>query len=173
MSRILFIAVLALCTAPLGAQSAKPAPAHIIELSAGPHRISAELAADNATRQRGLMHRKTLAENHGMLFVFDSAKPQCMWMRNTELALSVAFIADDGRIVNIERMQPHTDDLHCSAEPVRYALEMRQGWFSKHKLSPGAVINGIASAHSRVRTTMAPQKMTSMALEKMRRLMNT
>lgn len=130
--------------------TAQPTPATkraVITLTAGLHVITAELAQNDATRQQGLMHRTALAPNHGMLFVFEHAQQQCMWMRNTLIALSVAFIADDGRIVNIEAMQPETQDLHCSNEPVRHALEMPQGWFAKRQIAPGALIKGLPQAH--------------------------
>ena len=89
------------------------------------------------------MFRKELAPNHGMLFVFDQANVQCFWMRNTVLPLSVAFIQDDGIISNIEDMQPLTDTSHCSSAPVRYVLEMEQGWFAKRGLQAGKKITGL------------------------------
>ena len=118
-------------------------PQPTLKLSVGLNLISAEVAKDNATRQIGLMHRKTLAPGHGMLFIFEFRATQCMWMRNTLIPLSVAFIGDDGRIVNVEDMQPKTEDSHCSAVPVRYALEMPQGWFAQRKLGAGSLIKGI------------------------------
>ncbi len=126
-----------------GAQNAAQPTLPTTQLSVGLNLITAEVAKDNASRQVGLMHRKALASNHGMLFVFDFRTTQCMWMRNTLIALSVAFIGDDGRIVNIEDMQPKTEDSHCSAAPVRYALEMPQGWFAQRKLGAGSLIKGI------------------------------
>ncbi|MCS7100122.1 MAG: DUF192 domain-containing protein, partial [Burkholderiaceae bacterium] len=107
------------------------------------HLITAELADTDATRTRGLMFREHLPPNQGMLFVFDSKAPHCMWMRNTPIPLSVAFIDDDGRVVNIEDMAPHTETLHCARAPVRYALEMNRGWFASRGIRPGAVIGGI------------------------------
>jgi uncharacterized protein len=124
---------------PALAQSAGPT----VRLNAGVHLITAELAADDPLRMRGLMFRQSLAPNHGMLFVFDAKSVQCMWMRNTLIPLSVAFLDDDGRIVNIEDMQPQTEDSHCARAPVRYALEMTQGWFAQRGFKAGAVINGI------------------------------
>jgi uncharacterized membrane protein (UPF0127 family) len=124
---------------------AQPA-ARTVKLSAGVHLITAELAADDPMRMRGLMFRQSLAPNHGMLFIFDAKMVQCMWMRNTLIPLSVAFIDDQGRIVNIEDMQPQTEDSHCARAPVRYALEMTQGWFAQRGLKTGAVISGIAPA---------------------------
>lgn len=113
------------------------------QLSAGIHVIQAEVANTDETRQRGLMFRKRLDGNDGMLFVFERPDKQCFWMHNTPLPLSIAFIADDGTIVNIEDMAPQTDDTHCSRKPVRYALEMAQGWFADHGISTGKKIDGL------------------------------
>jgi uncharacterized membrane protein (UPF0127 family) len=112
-------------------------------LSAGMHRIQAEVAATDSTRSRGLMFRKELAPNHGMLFVFEQASVQCFWMRNTLLPLSIAFILDDGTITNIADMAPMTETSHCSTAPVRYTLEMEQGWFAKRGITAGKKITGI------------------------------
>ncbi len=112
-------------------------------LAAGMHRIQAEVAATDATRSRGLMYRKELAPNHGMLFVFEQANVQCFWMRNTLLPLSIAFILDDGTITNIADMAPMTENSHCSTAPVRYTLEMEQGWFAKRGITAGKKITGI------------------------------
>jgi uncharacterized membrane protein (UPF0127 family) len=114
------------------------------KLSAGIHLITAEVAANDPARARGLMFRESLAPNHGMLFVFDAKTVQCMWMRNTLIPLSVAFIEDDGSIVNIEDMKPHDEiTRHCSSKPVRFALEMDQGWFAKRGLKPGTRLSGL------------------------------
>lgn len=112
------------------------------ELGAGMHRITAEVAADHASRATGLMFRRSLAPNHGMLFVFQEKTPQCFWMRNTLIALSIAFLDDDGRIVNIEDMAPQTENSHCSKEPVRFALEMEQGWFARRGVAAGDRLTG-------------------------------
>ena len=88
------------------------------------------------------MFRKSLAPNHGMLFVFQDKSPQCFWMRNTYVALSIAFLDDDGRIVNIEDMAPLTETSHCSREPVRFALEMEQGWFARRGVNAGDRLGG-------------------------------
>jgi uncharacterized protein len=79
----------------------------------------------------------------GMLFVLDRLGVQCFWMRNTLIPLSIAFLRDDGTIVNIEQMQPLKDDRHCSTEPVRFALEVNQGWFAKRNISPGMTVRGL------------------------------
>jgi uncharacterized protein len=113
-----------------------------VTLTAGMHNIVAEVARTPMQRQIGMMMRTTMAPHEGMLFVFDEASPQCFWMRNTPLPLSIAFISDDGTIVNVAEMPPKSDDTHCSDKPVRYALEMNQGWFSKRGLKAGAKLRG-------------------------------
>lgn len=124
--------------------SAQPLPPQpTIKLSAGIHVITAEVVADRETTVRGLMFRERLAPNHGMLFLYPEKSTLCMWMRNTLIPLSVAFIDDDGTIVNIEDMAPRTDDHHCAKRPVRYALEMERGWFAKRGLAAGAKIAGL------------------------------
>ena len=115
----------------------------VIPLSAGIHLIRAEVAATPSERERGLMHRPQMGPNQGMVFLFDRPAAQCMWMKNTLIPLSVAFIADDGRILNIEDMAPHTEDNHCAAKPARYALEMNRGWFARHGISAGMKISGL------------------------------
>lgn len=142
MSR--FVAGLALLFTCAGAALAQSS-ANMVRLTAGVHLITAEVAADDPMRMRGLMFRESLPPNRGMLFVFEGKSIQCMWMRNTLIPLSVAFIDDDGRIVNIEEMRPQTDESHCAKAPVRYALEMTQGWFAQRGLKPGALIGGIAT----------------------------
>ncbi len=119
------------------------------KLAAGIHLITAEVASTDPTRTRGLMFRERLAPNHGMLFIFDSKSVHCMWMRNTLIPLSVAFIADDGSVINIEDMQPHDESSHCAAKPVRYALEMDKGWFAQRGLKAGTKISGLPIAATR------------------------
>ena len=118
----------------------------VIPLTAGIHVIRAEVALAPDERSKGLMFRKTLGPNQGMVFLFDQPAVQCMWMRNTLIPLSVAFIADDGRILNVEEMAPQTEDNHCAAKPARYALEMNKGWFAKHGIVAGAKISGLPRA---------------------------
>lgn len=117
-----------------------------IELTAGFHRIEAEVAHTPETRARGLMHRREMAPQRGMLFVFTHDERHCMWMRNTFLPLAVAFMDESGRITNIEEMQPRTEVNHCAARPARYALEMNAGWFARRGIKPGDVIGGIGRA---------------------------
>ncbi|MDM4765737.1 DUF192 domain-containing protein [Pelomonas sp. SE-A7] len=113
-----------------------------IQLGAGMHLIQAEVAQTDEQRAIGLMHRPSMPANNGMLFIFDQPQPQCFWMKNTLLPLSIAFIADDGTVVNIEEMKPQTLDSHCSLKPVRYALEMNTGWFAKKGIKPGSKLRG-------------------------------
>jgi hypothetical protein len=132
--------VVASCSPRASRCSARRLPA--IDLTAGMHVIRAEVASTLLQQQIGLMHRRTLGANEGMLFVYDSAAPRCFWMRNTLLPLSIAFVDDDGTIVNIADMQPLNDQSHCSARPVRFALEMNQGWFAKRGIGPGFRLRG-------------------------------
>lgn len=127
------------------APSALAAMGHL-ELTAGFHRIEAEVAYTDPDRQQGLMQRTGLGPNQGMLFVFPVAARHCMWMRNTLIPLSVAFLDDKGRIINIRDMQPRTETSHCADQEARYALEMRQGWFAERGLKAGLPIGGIDRA---------------------------
>lgn len=77
-----------------------------------------------------------------MLFVFEQPAGQCFWMKNTLLPLTAAFVADDGTIVNLVDMKPQTLDSHCSVRPVRFVLEMNQGWFAKRGIQAGARLSG-------------------------------
>ncbi len=133
------------CVAMLGASAVATAqpPLPTTALSIGEHRITAEVAATPEQRSAGLMHRFSLKPDHGMLFVFDRAEPQGFWMKNTYIPLSIAFIGADGRIVNIEDMQPLSEATHWSKGPVLHALEMRRGWFAERGIGPGATVRGI------------------------------
>ena len=129
---------------PAAAQSAGGAPQRLptTTLHAGMFNIQAQIARSPSERQIGLMYRTSMAPHEGMLFVFEQAEPQCFWMRNTLIPLSIAFLADDGSIVNVAEMAPQSDASHCSDKPVRYALEMNQGWFAKRGVKPGTRIGG-------------------------------
>jgi uncharacterized membrane protein (UPF0127 family) len=124
--------------------AAEPLPR--MDLSAGIHRIDAEVAYTQSTRMQGLMNRDKMLDQQGMLFVFPEKARHCMWMRNTLLPLSVAFLDDAGRILNIEDMQPQTENNHCAAKPARFALEMNLGWFKRKGIAEGAAILGIDRA---------------------------
>lgn len=115
----------------------------VVSLTAGIHVIKAEVAARDEERQQGLMFREKMAANEGMVFVFEAPAGVCMWMKNTLLPLSVAFIDENGKIINIEDMKPQTTESHCAKKLVRYALEMNQGWFKQKNIKPGSVIEGL------------------------------
>lgn len=127
-----------------GACSAQAFPQ--IELNFGMHRIEAEVANTLGQRAQGLMQRRFMPEQHGMLFVFPDANLHCMWMKNTLIPLSVAFVDEQGKIINVEQMQPHTENNHCAARPAKYALEMNLGWFERRGAGAGARLNGIENA---------------------------
>jgi uncharacterized membrane protein (UPF0127 family) len=133
-----FLLPLLFLVAPAAAQELS-----VVELRAGMHLIRAEVAADYSTRGRGLMFRKSLAPNGGMLFIFDAAAIHCMWMKNTYVPLSVAFLDAQGVIINIADMQPHSEQSHCAARPAVYALEMTQGWFAERGVKAGTKLGGL------------------------------
>lgn len=114
----------------------------VIQLSAGVYRINTQVASQPLEQQIGLMWRETMPENEGMLFVFERAGKQCFWMKNTLLPLSAAFIDEDGTIVNIADMTPLSTDSHCSDKPVRFVLEVHQGWFEKRGITEGKRVRG-------------------------------
>ena len=143
MKPIRTLACLLLAAFSLGTASAQvPQDLPTIKLGAGIHNIRAQVAQTDEQRTTGLMHRPTMPHNDGMLFVFPVATQQCFWMKNTLLPLSAAFIADDGTVVNIEDMKPQTLDSHCSKKPVRFVLEMNQGWFAKRGIKAGSRLRG-------------------------------
>jgi uncharacterized membrane protein (UPF0127 family) len=113
-----------------------------VRLGAGMHQIDAQVATTPEERATGLMFRQKMPQPEGMLFVFEQPTQQCFWMKNTLLPLSVAFVADDGRIVNIDEMAPQTLDSHCCTEPVRYVLEMNKGWFARMGIKAGQKLSG-------------------------------
>ena len=113
-----------------------------VKLSAGMHQIDAQVALTPEQREIGLMFRKEMPQHEGMLFVFERPSVQCFWMMNTLLPLTAAFVADDGTIVTLADMKPMTTDSHCSDKPVRFVLEMNQGWFAKKGLKAGYKLAG-------------------------------
>ncbi len=137
-----FIVVAVVLAGQAGAQQAPQLDLQRVTLTAGMYRIDAQLAVTPQQREIGLMFRKEMPQAEGMLFIFDQPATQCFWMKNTILPLTAAFVADDGRIVNLADMQPQTEDSHCSAEPVRYVLEMNQGWFARKGFKKGTVLGG-------------------------------
>jgi uncharacterized membrane protein (UPF0127 family) len=126
-----------------GSAWAQQPPLPTTKLNAGIHVIQAEIAATMTARSQGLMQRKSMPQGAGMVFLFEEAATHCMWMKNTLIPLSVAFIDERGDIVNIADMQPLDETTHCANRPVRYALEMNQGWFKKRGISPGMPIKGL------------------------------
>lgn len=118
----------------------------VATLNAGIHVIRAEVANTFETQARGLMFRKALGPNQGMIFIFPDESAHCMWMKNTLIPLSVAFIDAKGQIINIAEMQPHSEKSHCASRPARYALEMTKGWFAAKGVLPGQTIQGLQAA---------------------------
>ena len=135
--------LLLLCLSTLGLAQEQPQwGLPRLDLSAGMHRIDAQVARSPQERQAGLMYRQEMPAHEGMLFVFEEPAIQCFWMKNTPLPLSAAFVADDGRIIDLIDMQAQTTDSHCSSQPVRYVLEMNQGWFAKKGIKEGFKLSG-------------------------------
>ena len=112
----------------------------------GNHPLKVEVAADEPQRMQGLMFRKSLGAQDGMLFVFDEPAYHSMWMKNTLIPLSVAFIDRNGVILNILDMEPQTLDSHMAAGPAVYALETNKGWFAAKKVKPGDKVTGLPKA---------------------------
>ena len=133
-------------TVAFTAASSAVAQMPVVQLSAGMYLVRAEVANTFDSRATGLMFRTSLAPNEGMLFVFPEPEMTCMWMKNTLIPLSVAFIDATGKIVSISEMQPQTETTHCAAAPAKYALEMNRGWFASKGLRAGAAIRGLDKA---------------------------
>jgi len=114
-----------------------------IPLSINGHKIVVEVAATPERRSLGLMNRFSLQPDHGMLFVFDYPEPQAFWMKNTFIPLSIAFVGPDGKIINIDEMQPHDEGTHTSRGPALYAIEMRKGWFTERGIKSGDAVTGL------------------------------
>ena len=140
--RLLAILILAFCSTQALADQALTE----LALEIKGHKLTAEVAATDAQRMQGLMHRRMLPENRGMLFVFSHSAPQSFWMMNTYIPLSIAFIDENGIIVNIADMKPLTADSHHSARPAKYALEMNRGWFAKRGIKAGSRVEGLKRA---------------------------
>lgn len=138
-ARFSILIAAALAALSLGA-GGSPTPR--VELKLGAHVFDVEVAATPTARARGLKGRTRLADNAGMLFVFREADQHCFWMKDTPIPLSIAFLADDGTIVGIDDMQPQTTTLQCAPEPVRFALEIRQGGFRERGIRPGVQASG-------------------------------
>lgn len=124
-----------LCAAVPAAMAASAAER--VTIDANGHRILAEVADTPDARDRGLMFRTAMPADHGMLFVYPNDARHCMWMRNTYVPLSVAFLDEHGRVINTDEMVPRTDTSHCAAGPARFVLEMPAGWFLQHGVGGG------------------------------------
>ena len=135
-------AIAVLCLAALASAQEGPQKLAQVRLNAGIHNINAELASTPQQREIGLMFRTAMPANDGMLFAFEQPAQQCFWMRNTLIPLSIAFLGDDGSVVNIDDMKPQTLDGHCSTKPVRFVLEMNEGWFGKRGIKAGSRLRG-------------------------------
>jgi uncharacterized protein len=137
--------LLALCLIAVGpalAQEGAQLTLPRIKLSAGIYQVDVQVAQTAKQREIGLMFRTEMPQQEGMLFVFEQPSGLCFWMKNTVLPLTAAFIADDGTIVNLADMKPQTTDSHCAVRPVRYVLEMNQGWFAKRGVKAGSRLAG-------------------------------
>lgn len=139
--RILFAILLLVSAMPMWAQDG-PQKLPSVALNAGMHNIQAELAQTPDERSIGLMFRKSMGANEGMLFAFERPAKQCFWMKNTLLPLSIAFVSADGTVVNIDDMKPQTLDSHCSVKEVPFVLEMNAGWFAKRGIKAGFKLKG-------------------------------
>ena len=122
------------------------APMKTISLGVAKHPIRVEVAQNDAQREKGLMFRKSMGKDDGMLFIFDDPGYHSMWMMNTLIPLSVAFIDRDGVILNVEDMEPQTTDSHTAAGPAVYAIETNKGWFAGKKVKAGDKVTGLPKA---------------------------
>jgi uncharacterized membrane protein (UPF0127 family) len=132
-----------LAAASLAAAADSSVPLPRLQLHAGEHAFTVEVARTPQQRARGLMGRTRLDDGAGMLFVFESAARHCFWMRDTPLPLSIAFVDTDGRIVSLADMQPHSETLHCPPADIRYALEVKQGEFHRRSIAAGTRVDGL------------------------------
>lgn len=128
------------------AMTVQAASLPIIRLSLGSGTLDVEVASNKAQRSLGLMNRPSMPETRGMLFVYPAPAYFCMWMKNTKLPLSVAFIDAQGQVINIEDMVPQTETNHCTQRNATYALEANRGWFVKHGVVPGSQVLGLEKA---------------------------
>ena len=139
------LSILALLLAVATTAPAYADPLITYPLRINTHEIRAEVATTEPDRLRGLMFRDKLAENSGMLFAYPRAEVSAMWMKNTKIALSVAFIDARGHILNIAEMDPYSEEPHASSGAAAYALEMNRGWFRKQGIKPGDFVGGLNS----------------------------
>jgi uncharacterized membrane protein (UPF0127 family) len=114
-----------------------------VPLTINGYKLTAEVAKTTEQQMTGLMYRFSLKPDHGMVFVFERSEPRAFWMKNTYIPLSIAFVAADGRIVNIDDMAPRDETSHFSAGPAMYAIEMRRGWFAERGIRAGDRVSGL------------------------------
>jgi uncharacterized membrane protein (UPF0127 family) len=137
LSLVILNAALTACAS----QKLETAVLTITRAGSTPVEITVEIARTDEEKAKGLMHRKELPDGEGMLFFYDRDQQMSFWMKNTLIPLSIAFIAADGRIIEIRDMQPHDLSSVRSSRSVRYALETPQGWFERAGVKAGDVIN--------------------------------
>jgi uncharacterized membrane protein (UPF0127 family) len=113
-----------------------------MQLTVGEHLLNVYVARSAQERAQGLMHRRELPADEGMLFVGDRSKVLSFWMKDTPLPLSIAFLGEDGTILKVADLEPHDLEGESSEHPVRYVLEVNQGWFAERALGPGAKFEG-------------------------------
>jgi uncharacterized membrane protein (UPF0127 family) len=123
--------------AAAAAADQEPVVGDLVDITVGGIAIQVEIADDDAERQRGLMYRESLEEDHGMLFIYDRETTLAFWMKNTLIPLDIAYLDSDLRIVDIQQMEPQTTETHPSSAPAQYALEMNLGWFERNGVTVG------------------------------------
>jgi len=143
MSSLLAVTVFAVAFA--AAASAAPTVVELptVPLTINGFKLTVEVARTSEQQMTGLMYRFSLKPDHGMVFVFERSEPRAFWMKNTYIPLSIAFVAADGRIVNIDDMAPRDETSHLSAGPAMYAIEMRKGWFAEKGIRAGDRVSGL------------------------------
>ena len=140
------LATAAVAAAPAIAQDKGPPKLRTIPVKIAGHALRVEVADTDDSRSLGLMYRQSMARNDGMLFIFTDPGYHSMWMMNTYIPLSVAFIDGEGTILNVLDMEPKTQDTHTAAGPARYAIETNKGWFAEKKIKPGDKVTGLPKA---------------------------
>jgi len=141
LKRFCFAAIVILVAAATLSAQADPLITYPLRIKK--HEVRAEIANTEQDRLRGLMFRDKLAENSGMIFLYPRPEASAMWMKNTRIALSVAFIDANGRILNIAEMEPYSEEAHASSGAAAYALEMNRGWFRKQGIKAGDLVEGL------------------------------
>lgn len=129
------------------ANSENGSPLERIALKVGNRSIQVEVAREDADIRRGLMHRQALPANSGMLFIFQKPKQHCFWMKDTTIPLSVAFLDDQGRVINVSDMAPLRTEKHCAVRFARFAIEVNQGLFQVAAVTTGTQITGLPELH--------------------------